>query len=66
MPKLKTHSGAKKRFHVTGGGKILRMKGHSSHLRRKKTSTTKQQYDKLQPMSSQDKRRVARLLPYGR
>ncbi len=66
MPKLKTHSGAKKRFHVTGSGKILMMKGHSSHLRRKKTSAVKQQYDKLQAMSLPDRHRIARLLPYAR
>ncbi|MBM3947615.1 MAG: 50S ribosomal protein L35 [SAR202 cluster bacterium] len=66
MPKLKTHSGAKKRFHVTGSGKFLRMKGHSSHLRRKKTSAVKQQYDRKQVASGPDQRRLAKVLPYGR
>ena len=32
MPKQKTHSGAKKRFKVTGSGKILHERVHSRHL----------------------------------
>jgi len=65
MPKLKTHSGAKKRFHVTGGGKVLRMKGARSHLRRKKSGFVKRQYDKKLAVSSSDRRRLARVMPYG-
>ena len=38
MPKLKTHKGASARFKISGTGKLLRMKGHRSHLRRKKTN----------------------------
>ena len=34
--KLKTHKGAKRRFKITGTGKIMRAKGGKSHLRRKK------------------------------
>ncbi len=41
MPKLKTHKGAKSRFKVTGTGKLLRMKGLRSHLRRKKPTKVK-------------------------
>ena len=36
MPKMKTHKGAKKRFHITGTGKLVRTKGPKSHLRRRK------------------------------
>lgn len=36
MPKLKTHKGAARRFHVTGTGKVVRTKGPKSHLRRNK------------------------------
>lgn len=39
MPKLKTHKGAAARFKISGTGKLLRMKGHRSHLRRKKSNT---------------------------
>lgn len=38
MPKLKTHKGAKQRFHVTGTGKVVRTKGPKSHLRRNKAA----------------------------
>ncbi len=36
MPKMKTHSGAKKRFTVTGTGKIRRLKAYKSHILTKK------------------------------
>ncbi len=31
MPKLKTHKGAKRRFHITGTGKVMHRKGGISH-----------------------------------
>jgi large subunit ribosomal protein L35 len=65
LPKLKTHKGAKSRFHITGSGKILRTKGGKSHLRRKKSSRAKGQYDEMQPLHDSDKARVRKLLPYG-
>lgn len=66
MPKLKTHSGAKKRFHVTGNGKLMRMKGHSSHLRRKKSGSSKRSYDKKLPVSAADHKRLAKVLLHTR
>lgn len=41
MPKMKTHSGAKKRFTVTGSGKIRRLKAYKSHILTKKTPKRK-------------------------
>ncbi len=41
MPKMKTHSGSKKRFKVTGTGKVRRFHANSSHLMRKKSKKTK-------------------------
>ena len=41
MPKMKTHKGAKKRFHITGTGKVVRSKGPKSHFRRRKTKRVK-------------------------
>ena len=64
MPKLKTHKGAKSRFHVTGSGKLMRTKCGKSHLRRKKAPRTKRLYPDLMPISSADKTKVKRLLPY--
>lgn len=64
MPKLKTHKGAKARFHVTGNGKVMRMKAHSSHLRRKKQARVKRLYHAKLPVHPADQRRVRRVLPY--
>ena len=41
MPKMKTHSGAKKRFSVTGTGKVRRLKAYKSHILTKKTPKRK-------------------------
>ena len=65
MPKLKTHKGAEKRFHVTGSGKLMRTKCGKSHLRRKKAPRTKRLYDEKIPVALADKKRVKRLLPYN-
>jgi large subunit ribosomal protein L35 len=64
MPKIKTHKGAKSRFHITGNGKLMRTKCGKSHLRRKKASRTKRLYDEMVPVSSADKKRLRKLLPY--
>ncbi|HAL47539.1 MAG: 50S ribosomal protein L35 [SAR202 cluster bacterium] len=65
MPKLKTHKGAKRRFRITGTGKIVRMKGHKSHLRRKKPGNAKRLYSKKLPISPADVPQLKRALPYG-
>ena len=41
MPKMKTHKGAKKRFKITGTGKVRRYKAYKSHILTKKTSKRK-------------------------
>jgi large subunit ribosomal protein L35 len=41
MPKMKTHSGAKKRFSVTGSGKVRRLKAYKSHILTKKDAKRK-------------------------
>ncbi len=64
MPKMKSHKGAKARFHVTGTGKILRMKGHRSHLRRKKPTRVHRMYHQKLDVSPADLPRIHRLLPY--
>ena len=65
MPKLKTHKGAQRRFHITGSGKVIRAKGGKSHLRRRKAKRTKRLYDEMILVGPSDKVRVKRLLPYG-
>jgi len=41
MPKMKSHRGARKRFSVTGTGKVKRNKAFKSHILTKKTSKRK-------------------------
>ena len=65
--KLKTHKATAKRFRITGSGKVVRTKGGKSHFRRRKSTRTKQQLDKMQPVtSSAFARRIKKLAPYLR
>jgi large subunit ribosomal protein L35 len=66
MPKLKTHKGAKARFKFSGGGKALRMKGLSSHLRRKKSKRARRQFDDTVSVSKADIPKLRRLIPYSK
>ncbi len=65
MPKLKTHKGAQSRFRVTGSGKIMRVKGLKSHLRRNKSARSKRLFDEMIPVNKADVPRLKRLMPYG-
>ncbi len=65
MPKLKTHKGAKSRFHITGRGKVMRIKGPKSHLRRNKASRVKNLFDKKVELAPADRVRIKRLIPHG-
>jgi len=62
MPKSKTHSGAKKRFKVTGSGKIKRFKARTSHLMRKKSKKAKLQLRHATTVSKADEGRIKKLL----
>ena len=64
MPKLKTHSGAKKRFKLTKTGKIKRAKAYKPHILNKKTTKRKRG---LRQATYADKTNVAAiklLVPY--
>ncbi len=65
MPKLKTNSGAKKRFKVTATGKVKRAKGWKSHLLESKSPKRKRALRKAVYVSDADRKRFARLLPYS-
>ncbi|MDI6856801.1 MAG: 50S ribosomal protein L35 [Dehalococcoidia bacterium] len=65
MPKLKTHKGAKRRFHMTGSGKIMRRKGNISHLRRRKATRASGEMSEMLPVHRSAVKRLRRLLPYG-
>lgn len=65
MPKLKTHKGAQKRFHITGSGKIMRMHGMKSHFRRRKSARVKRLFDETIQVNSADERKLRQLMPYS-
>lgn len=65
MPKLKTHKGTKGRFHITGSGKFMRVKGGKSHKRITKSARSKRLFDEMIEVSPSNKRVLKKLLPYG-
>jgi large subunit ribosomal protein L35 len=62
MPKQKTHSGAKKRFKLTGSGKLTRRHGMKSHILEKKSPKRKRAFTRDQPVSKSDTPGIKRLL----
>ena len=63
MPKMKTHKGAKKRFSITGSGKVKRMKAFKSHILTKKTSKRKRRLRQATTISTNgEARNIKRLL----
>jgi len=62
MPKQKTHSGAKKRFRVTGSGKIMHEQVNKKHRLEVKTSKRSRKLSQDQVVAPSDTKRVKRLL----
>jgi large subunit ribosomal protein L35 len=62
MPKQKTHSGAKKRFKVTGSGKLLHERAGKRHLLERKPSTLTRRLTGTDEVSPADAKRVKKLL----
>jgi large subunit ribosomal protein L35 len=65
MPKLKTHSGAAKRFKKTGTGKFKRGQSKMRHILTSKTNKTKSKLGRIVLVSVADTPKVARMLPYA-
>ncbi|MGH3097307.1 MAG: 50S ribosomal protein L35 [Streptosporangiales bacterium] len=62
MPKNKTHSGAKKRFRITGTGKIVRRQANRRHYLEHKPSTLTRKLGQDVEVSRADAKNVRRLL----
>lgn len=62
MPKMKTHSSAKKRFKVTGSGKIKRKHAYKSHILTKKAKKQKRNLTHATLVHDGDMPRVKRML----
>ena len=62
MPKMKSHSGAKKRFKKTGTGKVLARHSFSSHILEKKSPKRKRHFAMPIVLVKGDARRANQLL----
>lgn len=62
MPKVKTNCAAKKRFALTGTGKIKRKHAYHSHILTKKTKKQKRNLDHFALIHKDDVKRVKELL----
>jgi len=64
MPKLKTHSGAKKRFKITKNGKVKRSHAYTSHILTKKDRKRKRRLRSSVIADVSNVKSVKKLLPY--
>jgi len=62
MPRIKTNSGAKKRFIVTGSGKIKRKHAYKRHLLGRKAKNRKKELSHDAFVHASDKKRIKRIL----
>jgi large subunit ribosomal protein L35 len=62
MPKVKTHSGTKKRFRLTASGKVRGRRAFSTHILEKKSPKRKRRHRRPAEVSPQDAIRVKELL----
>ncbi|MGE0404811.1 MAG: 50S ribosomal protein L35 [Candidatus Korobacteraceae bacterium] len=64
MPKMKTHSGAAKRFKKTATGKVKRGHAFARHILTTKTRKRKRKLDQCTILSKADTDKVLRMIPY--
>ncbi len=64
MPKMKSNSGAAKRFKRTGSGGYKRGQSHLRHILTKKSSKRKRQLGEMLEIHENDVRMVRRMWPY--
>ena len=62
MPKQKTHSGTKKRFKITGSGKVMKQQAGMRHNLEVKSSKRKRSLNQDQVLASQDAKVIKKLL----
>ena len=64
MPKIKTHSGAKKRFKLSKNGKPIRAHANKSHILTKKRTKRKRKLRKTAVEETTNKKQIKRLVSY--
>ena len=62
MPKMKTHSGAAKRFRLTGTGKVMRRRANRNHLLEHKSTKRTRRLSSDQVVAASDVRKIKKLL----
>jgi ribosomal protein L35 len=62
MPKMKPHSGAARRFKITGSGKIMRRRAGKNHLLEHKSSRVTRRLDGMRQLAPSDVREIKKLL----
>ena len=62
MPKMKTHSGAAKRFKLTSRGKLIRRKAFKNHILEKKSPKRKRRLGREAEVTGGDRDRIEKLL----
>ena len=62
MPKNKVHSGASKRFRLSGSGKVMRARAGRRHLLERKPSTLTRRLDGMVEMAPADAKKIKKLL----
>lgn len=63
--KLKTHRGARKRFKITGTGKIKRRHSFARHILTKKSASRKRRLAQAAVLTGADAATARKMLPYG-
>jgi large subunit ribosomal protein L35 len=64
MPKMKSHSGTKKRLTKSGSGKLLRPSAFQNHLMGHKTPKQNRQTRRTESVKTSDLRRIKHQVPY--
>ena len=65
MPKMKSHSGSKKRFRFNAAGKAKRKYSHKNHINIKMSSNRIRRLRGMTIVSDPDQKRIEALLPFG-
>ncbi|MBQ7962092.1 MAG: 50S ribosomal protein L35 [Clostridia bacterium] len=64
MPKIKSNSGAKKRFKLSKSGKVIRAHAYKSHILNKKTSKRKRNLRQTTTADKTNVKQIKKLIPY--
>jgi len=65
MPKLKTKRGVRRRFKISGSGKIMAYHAGTTHFMRRKRANRKRKLAGIQVLSCADAKKARKMLPYA-